>query len=75
MNKYLKIVLFSLVGGALGYGYYYYVGCSNGGHCPLTSRWYITTLYGLVVGLLMATPLNSKGKNDTASVDDKQKNL
>lgn len=64
MNKYLKIALFSTIGSVLGYGYYYYIGCSNGGHCPLTSRWYITTLYGLVMGLIMAFPLNSKKVKD-----------
>lgn len=73
MNKYIKITLFSVIGSALGYGYYYYVGCSNGGTCPLTSRWYITTLYGLVVGLIMAFPLKPKKEIDkpTASSEDK----
>lgn len=75
MNKYIKIALFSFIGSAMGYAYYYYVGCSNGGTCPLTSRWYITTLYGLVMGLIMAFPLNSKGKNDKTSAANNLKIL
>ena len=60
MKKYLKLVLYALTGAGLGYAYYYYVGCSNGGTCPLTSRWYITTIYGFISGILIALPNKSK---------------
>jgi hypothetical protein len=56
-NKFLKLGLYALFGGLIGYAYYYYVGCTNG--CPLSSNWYITTGYGLVAGIVLALP--SKG--------------
>lgn len=54
-NKFLKFGLYGLIGGVLGYSYYYFIGCTSGG-CPLTSNWHITTGYGLVSGLILALP-------------------
>ena len=49
------------LGAALGYAYYYFIGCNSGG-CPITSSPYISTIYGAVVGLVFAIP--SKKKNE-----------
>ncbi len=49
----LRIILGVLIGGALGFVYQRVVGCSSG-TCPLTSSPWITTIYGMVVGGLMA---------------------
>jgi hypothetical protein len=38
---------------ALGYAYYFFVGCSGGG-CAITSNPYFSTGYGVVFGLLLA---------------------
>ncbi len=51
-NKWTKMVIFALFGGALGYAYYYFIGCQTGS-CPLTSNPYITTGYGLGAGFLL----------------------
>jgi len=59
-NKFLKLGLYALVGGLIGYAYYYYVGCTNG--CPLSSNWYITTGYGLVAGIVLALPAKGSKK-------------
>jgi hypothetical protein len=53
-NKYIKFGLYGVIGGLIGYSYYYFVGCSNG--CPLSSNWYITTGYGLISGIILAMP-------------------
>lgn len=50
----LRFILGILVGGGLGFGYYKFVGCSSG-TCPLTSNPVISTIYGAVLGVLLAT--------------------
>ena len=50
------MVLLSLglaIGAAAGYFYWFYVGC-NSGSCLITSRASNSTLYGLVMGGLLA---------------------
>jgi hypothetical protein len=50
----LRIVIGVVVGGGLGFAYYKLVGCSTG-TCPLTSNPIISTVYGSIVGVLVAT--------------------
>ena len=50
----LRIILGILVGGGLGFGWYKLAGCSTG-TCPLTSNPVISTIFGAVVGALLAT--------------------
>jgi hypothetical protein len=51
-----RLLLGAVIGGALGFAYYRFVGCASGS-CPLTSHPVITTLYGAIVGGLLATSL------------------
>jgi hypothetical protein len=44
----------TLAGAAFGYAWYRVVGCSSGA-CPLTSRWWTSTLYGAFVGWTFAS--------------------
>jgi hypothetical protein len=46
-------VLAALLGGLVGFGLYRLVGCSTGA-CPLTSNPYISVIYGMVVGVILA---------------------
>jgi len=50
----LKLIIGALLGGGLGFAYYKFVGCSSG-TCPLTSHPVVSTLYGAVLGGLIAT--------------------
>lgn len=49
----LKLIIGALLGGGLGFAYYKFAGCSSGA-CPLTSHPVISSLYGAVLGLLIA---------------------
>jgi len=49
----LRILICAAVGAGLGFGWHKLVGCSTGA-CPLTSNPFLSTLYGMVVGVLIA---------------------
>jgi hypothetical protein len=59
--KYLKFVALTTLGGAIGFAYYYFVGC-NTGTCPITSNWHVSTLYGATIGFIAAFPTGKKEK-------------
>ncbi len=52
-----RLIIGAILGGGLAFLYYKFVGCPNG-TCPLTSNPFLTTLYGIVVGALIASSLN-----------------
>jgi len=52
MNKsVIKLLIFSSAGATLGFAYYYFIGCHSGS-CPITSNPVISTLYGLMAGVV-----------------------
>ena len=53
LNRHMKPVLFMLGGVAVGFLYYYFIGCASG-TCPLTSNPYISMAYMGVVGWLLS---------------------
>ncbi len=61
----IKRVLPVVVGGAIGYAYYYFIGC-NSGSCPITSNPYISVIYGASIGVIYALP-SSKKKNEVSN--------
>jgi hypothetical protein len=48
----MRLVLFVLVGAALGFGWHRFVGCRTG-TCAITANPYTSTLYGAAMGLLL----------------------
>jgi hypothetical protein len=48
-----------LAGAGLGFAYYYFIGCSTSS-CPISSNPYVSTLYGALVGFLVAMPSKKK---------------
>ena len=54
-----KITFFVLLGGIAGFAYYYFIGCQTG-TCPITRNPYISTSYGMLIGLLVS--IDSKKK-------------
>jgi hypothetical protein len=57
-KKYFKFILFSIIGFIGGYAYYYFIGCYNG-TCPITSKWYTSSLYGMMIGAIAGFPSRS----------------
>ena len=49
-----KRVAGAVIGGVLGFAYYKFIGCATGA-CPITSNPWISTGYGAVLGLLIAS--------------------
>ena len=54
-RKFLPVI----IGGVLGYSYYYFIGCTTG-RCPIQSNPYFSTLYGAAAGLIFALPSKKK---------------
>jgi hypothetical protein len=50
----LRFVIAVIFGGGLDFAYSKLVGCASGA-CPLTSNPWIATIYGAVLGVLIAT--------------------
>ena len=55
----MRIIIGSLLGAVIGFGYYKLFQCSTG-TCPITSNPWGATLYGAVIGFIIAT---SGGRN------------
>lgn len=51
-----SVILGAGLGGALGFGWYKLVGCPTGG-CPLSSNPWVSTLYGIALGVLVASSM------------------
>ncbi|PLX08756.1 MAG: hypothetical protein C0596_05490 [Marinilabiliales bacterium] len=52
-QKLIFRIALTLLGVLGGYLYWRFVGCSSG-HCPITSKWYLSSLYGGVIGYLIS---------------------
>lgn len=63
-NFILKRILSVVVGGLLGYSYYFFIGCRTGS-CPITSNPWISTIYGAFAGLIISIPSKKKNDNQT----------
>ncbi len=50
----LHTLAFVVGGGALGFAYYKFIGCSSGA-CPITSNPWISTLYGALMGYFVGS--------------------
>lgn len=61
-NRWLKTGIFLTLGAIAGYSYYYFIGCSTNA-CPITSNPYISSAYGMMMGLLLSFDTKKKINN------------
>lgn len=52
----IRVIIGGLIGALLGYLYYRFVGCATGA-CPITRNPFSSTIYGAVLGSLLASSL------------------
>ncbi len=57
----VKRLLPIIIGMIGGYAYYYFIGC-NSGNCAIQSNPLYSTLYGGLIGLIIAIPTKKKEK-------------
>jgi hypothetical protein len=51
IRKNYFIIIFTLAGAIGGFLYWKFIGCQSG-TCPIKSKWYLSTLWGLAFGYL-----------------------
>ena len=56
-NKWFRRVSLVIIGALLGFAYYYFIGCAHG-TCPITSNPYVSTGYGSLLGLALASGIS-----------------
>ena len=55
-----KVALIMLIPGAIGgYLYWRYIGCTTGS-CPITSVWYTSSLYGVILGFVLGNLVDER---------------
>jgi len=55
----VRIIAGPIVGAALGYAYYRFIGCTTGS-CPITSNPWASMIYGALMGFMIASIGNGK---------------
>ena len=54
LKKHILIIILSATGALGGFLYWKFVGCKTG-TCPIKSVWYLSTLWGLIMGGLIGS--------------------
>jgi hypothetical protein len=57
VRKNLLLIIFTVAGALGGFLYWKFVGCASG-TCPIKSVWYLSTLYGALLGFLTGSIIN-----------------
>ena len=68
----LRMIIGAVVGGALGFAAYKFIGCASGA-CPLTSNPWVSTLLGLALGAMFASSPSRTAQITTSKEDRKSK--
>lgn len=52
LRNHIPSVILLILGAAGGFAYWHFIGCSSGS-CPIKSVWYLSTIFGAVLGYLL----------------------
>ena len=66
MMKYFKWIIGIVVGAALGFSYWYFIGCYSGS-CAITSSPFNSTVYGGVMGTLLINAFTGDQKKNSSN--------
>lgn len=65
----IKYLIGAFIGGVVGYFVFHkLIGCSTGS-CPITANPYTSTIYGLILGLLLASGIPSPSSSAVSNTD------
>ncbi|HLT79924.1 MAG TPA: DUF6132 family protein [Cyclobacteriaceae bacterium] len=62
--KYVKWVIGLFLGSAIGFAYWYFIGCNTNG-CAITSSPLNSSLYGALMGILFISAFPRENKHQT----------
>lgn len=62
--KYLNWMIGIVAGAAVGFGYWYFIGC-NTGTCSITSSPINSSIYGGLIGILLVNSFSGTKKENT----------
>ena len=73
LKKYFLEIIGAIAGAIGGYLYWYFVGC-NSGTCPITSNPTNSTIYGVILGVLVFGMFKKNKKQEVESNKDESNN-
>lgn len=69
IRKHKVKILFLVLGTVAGLLYWRFIGCTTGS-CPITSKWYTSSAYGLLFGWLISDLFSEKRNIKTENKDE-----
>lgn len=67
--KYKKYIIGIALGALAGFLYWRFVGCSSG-TCAITSKWYNSTAYGALMGVLFTNSAKKKTDKKKENIEN-----
>jgi len=63
---YWKLLLGGLLGGIIGFAYYFFIGCATGS-CPIQSNPFLMTGYGMLFGSILGFPGKKQSEKNSSN--------
>jgi hypothetical protein len=69
VKKHKIRIAFLILGAIGGFLYWHFIGCASG-TCPITSKWYTSSAYGMLFGYLFSDFFTEKNKLKTENKNE-----